>query len=383
MTRRLLVGIGETAEMTRPRQHLVEFLTSLRALEVQTQVATFADGPVNAALAAVAEVQRMQPLPPRSAPALAQSAIRRVSPAVARKVHDLRVRRRAQWIDRPDAVHLHGALGSPLLDYVRSFDGPVTAFIHPWDFSVAGLPLRERRQFVARTDRFLVADDAVVEPLLAAGADPARIEPAPELASAVPAPPASSAERRRARTAAGVPADRPVVLMPPVPGWAALPDTTLALAWEVQRLGGPSGALLVWYGMPASGDPEWPLRYDIDHMDLENVQVMEASPTWEEAVDIADVLVLPTAAVEGLPDGFAEVAARQATPLACWEGHPYADDVARWGGTVVAAGDVASMARSVWAMLATERARHRARSAVWSFVTVDAERVAPVRVPLP
>src|SRR5690606_23307455 len=128
---------AETAQVTPPRQLLVDLLQGLRPLGVRSQVAAFAAGPVADALAEVAEVRLLDPLPRRSPAALAQAAIRRLSPQLALRVQDVRSWKGRRSLRPPDAIHLVGAGAMPLLRYLRCPDTPVTVSVHPWDYSIA------------------------------------------------------------------------------------------------------------------------------------------------------------------------------------------------------------------------------------------------------
>jgi hypothetical protein len=384
MTRNLLVGIAEVSEVSPPRQFLVDLVTDLRTLDVATQVATFADGPVVRALAEVAEVHALRPLRRRSPGAVAQGGVRRISPALAERVQDLRTWTGRRRLRPPDCIHLHGALAMPLLRYVRS-PVPVTVYVHPWDFSIAGLAPRDRRELIARTDRFLVADDSVVGPLLDAGVDPDRIVAAPQAVPTLPDLPPSAAARRRARADRGLPTDRPVVAVLPVPDWAAMPDLTLALAWEVERRRPAEAPEVVWFGVPHEGDGDrrWPIDHEVAHMGLSRLRLDATTPAWDDQVRLADAVVLPTEGPDPLPEGFAEDAVRLATPLLCWDDHPRADDVARWGGTVVERGDVVAMADRIVEAFGSPDDLRRVRYSSWSLLTAEIEHLVPVGVPVP
>ncbi len=384
MTKRLLVGIADVAEVNAPRRYLLDVLTGLRALDVDVEVAAFADGPVLDELATLATVHRMEPLAHRTAGAAVQSAVGRVSPALAARVQDGRTRAdRARLGGDPDCIHLHGVWAMPVLRLVRSPDVPVTVYVHPWDHGIAGLPPRDRRHLVERADRFLVADDADAAALVSAGVDPARIEPAPELGTALPAPVPSAAARARARAAVGLPADGPVVAVPPVSDWAEMPDLTLGLAWEVQRRGGRAVPTMLWWGMPSGGERPWPLEHELTHLGLDRVHLVPDALDWDDAVELADLVALPLRSSLTLPDDFAATAARRATPLLCWEGHPQGDELARWGGTVVDRADVGAMADRICAATGDPAALRRARMASWRHVTAEVERLVPVGVETP
>lgn len=385
MTRNLLVGIAETAALTPPREFLVALLSELATLDVSTQVVAFEDGPVLDALAPLAEVRRLRPLPRRSAAAVAQAGIRRANPALAGRFQDLRTLRGRRDLDPPDCIHLHGALAMPLLRYVRSPDVPVTVYVHPWDYSIAGLPPRDRRELVARTERFLVADDSVVGPLLDAGVPADRIVAAPDVPPAAPEVPTATEARRGRRATLGLPADRPVVAILPAPGWSDLPDLTLALVWEVERRRAAGTVAMLWFGVPepGAGDARWPIDHEVAHMGLTDLGVRSEVPTWDEVLEIADLVLLPAASADLLPDGFAESAVVAATPLLCWADHPRAEEVRRCGGTVAERGDVVGIATAIVDATASEASLRRARTAVWRGLTSALEQIVPLELAVP
>lgn len=385
MTRHLLVGIAETAELSPPRQFLVDMLHDLRALDVQSQVAAFAPGPVVDALAQVADVCALTPLPRRSPAALVQAAARRVSPELALRVQDVRTWRGRRRLRPPDGIHLVGAKAMPLLRYVRSPDIPVTTYVHPWDYSIAGLPPRDRRELISRTRRFLVADDSVIGPLLDAGTPPERIVPIDSYVPPIPDRPPDAAQRAAERRSLGLPADRGLVALLPVPDWSLLPDLTLSLVWEVRRrLARPPA--FAWYGVPEPDDHErrWPIDHEVAHLGLDGLALVSADrPPWDELTRFADAIVLPSTGRDDLPVGFARLAARHATPVLCWSQHPRAREVAEWGGTVVPQGDVRAMADALASAFASPHAQRRARSAAWAPFTAAIETLIPVGVQAP
>lgn len=384
MTKRLLVGIADTTELNAPRQYLLDVLAGLRDLGVEVDVAAFADGPVLDELGHVATVHRLEPLAHRTAGAAVQTAAGRLSDALAGQVQDVRTRAsRALLGGEPDCIHLHGVWAMPVLRLVRSPDVPVTVYVHPWDHGILGLPPRDRRHLVERADRFLVADDSVVAQLLEAGVERSRIEPAPGLEDGLPDPVPSAAARARARAEVGLPAVGSVVAVPPVPDWADMPDLTLGLAWEVARRGGEAAPSVVWWGMPAPDERPWPLDHELDHLGLARVHLVPDELAWDDAVELADLIALPVRSSFTLPGDFAATAARRATPLLCWEGHPQGDELARWGGTVVERADVAAMADRINAAVADPAALRGARMASWRLVTAEVERLVPVGVETP
>jgi len=383
--RRLLVGVAEAGELNEPRRFLLDHLELLAALGVEVQVAMFGDGPLRSHLEAIADVRVMADLPPRSPAGLVQSLARRVSPDLADRVHDVRASADLDWLKAPDCIHVHGPKAAPVLRYARDPAVPVTTYAHHVDFSIAGLQPLDRERLLSRTDRFFAADPEVAADLVAAGVDRGRIGPARgDLQDPAPPPaPAVAVAQRREHL---FPPGRVVVGVMPVADWLDAPDLTLAVAWEVERLageGGKRGPLLYWYGMPGAGEPRWSVEFDIDRMGLESVRLDTARPEWAEVIDLVDLVVLPSRTTGSLPDGFAELAARHARPVACWAGHPDADEVERWGGTVVPLGDVSAMAAHVHRVCATREALHRAKEAAWQTTLADVERLTPLSIILP
>ncbi len=382
MGRRLLVGVAEAGEVNEPRRHLLDLLHGLTSIGVEVQVALFDDGPVRRELERVADVRVMSSLPPRSPGGLVQSLVRRLSDDLADRVHDVRVHADLGWVRAPDSIHVHGPRAAPVLRYVRTAGVPVTTYAHPWDFSVAGLEPLDLQRLLARTDRFLAADTSVADDLVAAGADPTRVELVPD-EPVLPEPPVGPAERASLRVDRGLPVDAMVVGAPPVADWADAPDLTLSLAWELERLAGAGAPTIYWYGMPGSGEPRWSVEHDIGHIGLRSVRVDAHVPDWTTVVDLVDLVVLPTRTTTPSPDDFAVTAARHACPVACWEGHPAAAEVERWGGVVVERGDVAAMARHVHETLTDGGARRRARERVWRLALADVEQMTSLTIPFP
>lgn len=384
MTKRLLVGIADIPDVNAPRRYLLDLLAGLQALDVDVEVAAFADGPMLAELDRVGTVHRLEPLAHRTAGAAVQRAARRISARLAGWVQDRRTRSdRALLAGDPACIHLHSVAAMPVLRLVRSPDVPVTVYVHPWDHGITALLPSDRQYLVERADRFLVADESVVGPLLDAGVDPSCIEPAPSLATGFPDGVPSAADRAQARAAVGLPASGTVVAVPPVPDWADLPDLTLGLAWELARRVGDATPTLLWWGMPAAGDARWPLDYEQEHLGLDNVHLVPDELTWVDALGLADLVVLPVRGSIALPDDFAATAAWRATPLLCWDGHPQAGELARWGGTVVDRADVAAMADRIGAATADPDALRRARTDGWRLAAAEVERLVPIELVLP
>lgn len=378
--RRLLVGVAQADLVNEPRRYLLELLDGLSAIGVDIQVALFDDGPVRRELEAVAEVRRMPELAHRSPLGLVQSLAGRAGPELADRVHDSRTAAARRWIRPPDCIHLHGPLAVPLLRYVRSEQVPVTTYVHPYDFRIGGLPPADVQRVVSRTERFLVADDSVVEDLRAAGVDPARISPAPRPLR-FPAPTPSATTSRAARAELGLTEDHVVVAVPPVADWADAPDLTLALAWELERRAGPGAATILWYGM--DGPDRRPVAYDLDRMGLRGVRLAGDLPGGLDLLDLADVVVLPTRTTGDLPEDLAERAAAHRTPLLCWDGHPLAADVRRWAGFVAPRGDVEAMAERLHRLVTDPAALRGVRESCWRATLADVERIAPLEVPAP
>lgn len=382
MTGHLLVGVAETASLDEPRRYLVDLVRELRSLDVSTQVAAFADGPVLDALDPFAEVHLVEPRRRRSIAALVEGRAHEVSSRAARALGALRTR---TPLRRPDCIHLHGATAAPLLHLVPWPDVPVTLYSHPLDLSVAALDLHDRRELLERTTRFLVASPLAAGPLRIAGVDEHLIVDAPARVPAAPPLPPSAADHRRSRGRVGLPDDRPLMAVLPSPGWSELPDLTLALVWEVHRRIGPGVAATIWYGVPGADDVDrrWPVDHEVDHMGLGDLILSDAVADWEDLLETADVILLPSGSSAFLPGDFAEAAASAATPVLCWADHPRADEVARWNGTVAQRGDVAALAEPIATALATEVGLRHARSAVWRAANAALDQIAPVPVLVP
>lgn len=390
---RLLVGVGQADVVSRPRLYLEKLLRGLGPMGIEVQVALRADGPVRTVLEPLADVRVLEPDEKRGVAGVAKSAAGRLSRRVADRTFETRTARDRAWIREPDGIHLHGALAVDLLRYLPASTAPVTTYLHPWDFRVAGLPRADRDLLIERTVRFVVPesrDDAdstvIVDELVSLGvgsgsvvtaADPLRFPSVEVMAPGV---------RAAIRSRLGVADHERVVAVLPVPDWVDCPDLTLGVAWELQRLGSDRSPTVLWIGMPDSGDRRWPIDYDIARMGLTNVRLSAEDPTWHDLVGAADAILLPVRTSREPPREYhtdAAYAALRGRPVLCWEGHPATAALHTWRGTVVARGDVSAMASSLWSMLADSTALAAARHVGWSFNTADVERLLPFEVPAP
>lgn len=378
---RLLVGIAEPDDRA-PRQYLLEAVRGLHEVGVEIQVAAFGDGPALAELAEVADVRRFAPLPPRSPSGLVQNLARRIGPDLEDRVHDARTRDDLAWIRPPDAVHLHGPLAVPLLRYVRDPSITVTTYAHHQDFSVAGLAPLDRQRLVDRTHRFLVDHRAARADLVAAGAQPDRVEPAPtELL--VPDLPTSAAERARARSPYGLAPDAVVLAVPAVPDWVDWPDLTLALAWELEQRLGAEAPQVLWYGMDLDDDHRWPLELDIGRTGVANVHVTAQPVPDDDLCTLADAIVAPHPPRADLPEGIVATARQRYTPVLCWADDPLADEVRAWPGAAIPRPDVAAMATRVIDLACDTDARAAVRQQPWDEVLAELTRLTGIRVAVP
>lgn len=391
-TRRLLVGLDHSGEMDEPRRYLVDLITGLGELGVEVRVALFSDGPVREVLEDVAQVMVVPTLRHRSPGGVVQSLVRRISPSMAESVHHARTSAVRRWIGRPDGILVHGPRAAPLLGYLRDETVPVAVYAHPWDFSVAGVATADRQRLLRRASRFLAAEPTLPHPgsdrgsviadLLAAGARPDLIEPAPD-PLVFPDPPRTTASRRAARRRFGIDGEATAILVPPVADWCDSPDLTLALVWELERRPAADASTVVWYGMPSDGEPRWSVAYDVDRMGLTSVRILDVLPSWETVLDAADLVVLPIRSTFDLPHDFALAAARRGVPLLCWAGHPRAAEVDAAHGVVVDRGDVEAMADAVAAIVAETDRAHRVWHAGWLTELSELDRVAPLALSVP
>lgn len=368
MPTRLLIGVAEAGAVNEPRRHLLDVLERLVGHDVAVQVAMFEDGPVRRELEKVADVRVIEPRPPRSPGGLVQSAARRVSLAMADRVHDARVRADRRWIRSPDAIHLHGPKAAPLLRYVRDPAIAVTAYSHHVDFSIAGLQPLDLARLLARTHRYLVDEESVVSDLLAAGVDPDRIHLV-DGPVAVPAAPPDRATRQRARSRRELRADATVVAVAPVPDWYEFPDLTLAVGWELERRMGSGGPVLWWWGMPDGGEPRWAVEHELEHLGVGSVVVDRHEPSWDEVLEVADLVLLPSRTPVSVPDDLVARAAVLAQPVLCAADHPAADVLGRAGATIVPVGDVGSVTEQLIALSADPVLRSSETEASWTRVT--------------
>lgn len=380
MTRRLLVGVADPSETTAPRRYLLDLLEGLAPMGVETQVLLLRDGPLRHDLERLADVRVVTPPPPRAPSGLLESAARRVGGDLSDRVHDRRIAADRDWVVAPHCIHVHGPEAAPVLRYARDPDVPVTTYAHPWDFSIAGLSPLDLRRLLDRTDRYLAADDTVADDLRTAGVDPDRIAPAPDPIR-FPDPTPGAEERARNRVALGLPADAAVVGVLPVPDWTDAPDLTLGVVWETQRRAGPDAPRVLWYGMPGGHDG-WPVAHDAQQCGLTTLHITDRVPGDVHPAEVFDAVVVPNRSSAPAPDDLASTAVHHGTPVIAWDGHPAAEEVARWGGHTFPRGDVDGPA-ALLATVADPEGRRRAAAAGWAMVTTDVEQVTPLRIPPP
>jgi glycosyltransferase involved in cell wall biosynthesis len=258
----------------------------------------------------------------------------------------------------------------------------VVTYVHPHDFSIAGLSQPDRELLRDRTRRFVIATDDALGDLLDAGVAAERIERAPRRLS-FPAMPLGAKERRRRRIATGLAGDRPVVAVAPVPDWFEAPDLTISLAWELQRRRGQDAPEVLWYGMPSEGEPHWAVQADLDRLGLDDVHLVTDVPSTLDLVALADVVVVPARpeAPGGTPD--IGLAREHMLPILCWQDSSVADEVARWPGLEVPYPAVAPMAEAVLSLVEDTPERRRARNGRWRAFMSEVEQLAPLDVPAP
>lgn len=379
MPRRLLVGIGTAREGKEARDYLVEVLEGVATLDVTTQVAVLGRTLPHHGLSEVADVRALPEPWARTPGGLAESAARRAAPILADGVRRLRTRSHRRWILAPDCVHLNGPEAAPLLRYLPNRTVPITTYVHPRDFNLAGLQPRDRDRLLARTTRFLTAGDEAVDDLLSYGIDPSRIEPAPS-PLIFPTPKVDPTERARVRRLIGLHPDAFVIGTPPVPDWIDGPDLTLALAWELQRRRPADTPTICWHGMPTDDTRSWPVDYDAGRMGLTNLTITGDLPGGVDPFDLFDLVVLPSRSSEAPPDLFVTHAAAHGTPVLCWNGHHLADHVDRWTHGVVAQPDVAAMADRVLHLAFDDAERNRLRHLGRTTTMNEIERLLPLQV---
>jgi hypothetical protein len=181
--------------------------------------------------------------------------------------------------------------------------------------------------------------------------------------------------------ALGLPSEGRVVAVAPVPDWVDPPDVTLPLVWAVEHRSGAAAPVFYWMGVPDDDDRRWMLDYDIARMGLTRLRTTPDVLPWSLLLLVADLVLLPTRSPVVFPEGFAAVAALRPVPVVCWEGHPQADEVARWGGTVVPWGDVPAMADLVADATRSASGWARAAAPSWRLTLAEIERIVPVEVP--
>jgi hypothetical protein len=382
MARTLVVGIAEADDFATRRATLIDLIQGLVTLGVEVKIVWLGEGPVPDELWALGEVGTLPPTTPRSAQRLAGAVARRVGSDLGDTVHDLQARKDLAWLGDPDALHLSGVRAVRLLHHLRHRSLPVVTWVHPHDFSIAGLSPADRDVLRARTRRFLLADGATGADLLEAGVPADRLERAPSTVR-FPRRPPTSDQRRQRRAAEGLPADRAVVAVAPVPDWFEAPDLTVSLAWELRQRRGRDAPHLYWYGMPSHGEARWALDADLARLGLDHVHVVTEVPSTEDLVAFADVVVVPSRpeAPAGTPD-FA-VLRDHLLPVLCWHDSSVADEAARWPGPLVPYPEVGAMADAVLDLVEDTPERHRARNVRWRSLMAEVEQFAPLEVPAP
>ncbi len=382
MRRQLVVGVADAEGFAERRGYLIELIDGLRSLGVEVRVAWVGDEAPPAELTAAAELRVLAPAAPTTAGRVAGSVARRLGSGFTDALHDTRARDDLEWLGAPDAIHLSGARSVALLHVLRHPGVAVVTYVHPHEFSIAGLSGPDQQLLVERTRRFIVADDAAAADLITAGADPERIERAPRCLR-FPTPPPTDEQRRPWRKAFGLPEDRPVVAVAPVPDWFEAPDLTVALAWELRRRRGDAAPHLLWYGMPSEGEAHWAVQADLDRLRLDHVHLTAEAPTTMDLVALADVVVVPSRPT--VPDDAPDLAlAREhLLPVVCWDDSPVAGEVARWPGAEVPYPEVGPMADAVLALVEDGPERRRARNVRWRAAMADVEQFAPLEVPAP
>ena len=358
---RLLVGVAHGGEIDEPRQDLLDLVDGLSRRGAEVQVLVFEDGPIRRALEAVVDVRLVGALAPRSLGGLVQSAARRVTSDLADRVHDLRTRSTLDWIRPPQSILVHGPRAVSVLRYVRARGVPVSTYVHPHDFSIAGLSPLDRERLVARTDRFLVVGEPATETLLHAGVDPARIDPIPRRSRFFRAlgglEPAAEVRARM-----GVPADAFLVVVPPVPNWSQSYDLTLAAAWELGRSKAMHpGVWWHWMSEPDSKEWPWELRYDVARMGLATVNLAVDGPGSDELLAVADAVFLPDGGLGPQTAALVEQAATEEIPVLGWSSNPLASQVASGGGVTVPPPDVETMAARIMELVHARSGRPRSQ----------------------
>lgn len=359
MTGEVVVVLAQAVEQSPPRQYAVDLVAGLSGMGVDTRVVLLRDGVVSAALEPHAPVHHMPDLGSRTPAGVAEGLVRRAVPAAAPVVRRARTARRRSWVGAPAVVHLNGPQAVSALRLLDQRPRWVTTYVHPADLGIADLAPVDRDLLVDRTDRFLAADEATADATRAAvGAVEVEVAPDPLV---FPVAPLAPADRDRARTGLGVPVDRPLVAVPPVPDWMDAPDLTVALAWELERRHGDGGPAVLWYG--ASTDPRrrWPIEHDLRRVGLTSVRLVEDGLDPASMLAAADLVVLPSRTSHPVGARFVDEAAAHGAPVLCWSGDPLADAVDEWTGLVVERPDVAAMADAIDGVLAD---RERLRSLV-------------------
>lgn len=302
----------------------------------------------------------MRDLSPRTPPGLLERGLHLAGRTEqARRLREVRLRPRRNWLEGVDTVHLNGPQAVTLLRYIPGPLRHVDTYVHAGDLGVGDLDRRDRALLLAATDRFLAADREVARRLVDAGVAPDAVTVwVWQRPMSVAEPDADVIAEQRRRL--GVPAAAQVVAVPVVQGWVKSPDLTVALAWELERRRPTPPSHFYWYGGPFERALRWPIEHDLETAAVSTVH-LDRQP-WRAdrpALAAADVVVLPSR--DAGPPGRARHAARWGAPILCWSNHPDAAQVRAWGGDVVPFPDVSAMAERVLAWSADEPARRAFR----------------------
>lgn len=360
--RRLVVGVAQAGELTRPRRFLIDLLTCLRDAGDPADVALLRTGPVRRQLEAVARVRLMPDPFPWSPPGMTERVLGRFGRTEnAKAVRDVRLSRRRRWLAGRPAVHLNNPQAVALLRYLPEPASFVSLYVHPAEvLGVGDLAPVDQELLLDQVDWYLAADGPTADDLVDThGVAPDRVTVRSRPVVGSHGRPRTD-QIRQARRQAGIPDGAPVVAVPAVPDWVDHPDLTIALAWELRRRRSSNPPHVRWYGGPLDELRRWPIEHELRRMGLATVHLdRTASPNDADlaAVATGDVVVLPTRG----PSGVDAMLHAQSwwVPALCWSNHPAAQEVRAWTDGVVPFPDVDAMADLVLMLLDDEVRRKR------------------------
>lgn len=324
---------------------------------VDAEVLAWAPGPGLDRLAALAPAAAVGSLPSSGPAAVVERLLLRAGR------HDAGYARRVRRLGlsslrarEPEAVLLTSPRAAPLLRYVpASGPGPVVTLVPAGEMTAADpepLSADDRALLLGRSGRFLVETEPTWERLLALGVGDERITWVGEtLVDRLPTPPAPDALARQ-RAALGLPAAGPLVVGTGPLVWDGGADLFVRAGWILRsRLG--QDAHLCWVGSGGTPLERSQLDHDIRAMGLAEHLLLTED---EAALDLADVIVLPSRRIDALPPYLP--AASRSTAMVGFHAERLDRFVGEDAGVLVDFLDVAGLAAAVAGLLEDEGRRN-------------------------